>query len=410
MFILINMIGTLFLQMSKMGELAVRSIQGTVDRLSGHRVRESAKIFTKIAARGLVVLFLSGCVPMSYYSITTVPATVGYETAVHNDLILLPEPKEKIPIAVYKFVDQTGQYKYNANFSSNSTAVTQGATSMLVKALEDSDWFTVVEREGLSNLLTERKIVRSTDEEYKASGKKGLPPLSPLMVASVILEGGIVAYETNVLTGGIGAKYFGAGGSGEYRRDSVTICLRAVNINNGKILKSVMTTKTILSKEIDVGIFRFVRYKRLLEAEAGITTNEPTQMCVLEAIEKAVYSLIIEGVFDHIWSIKRSQDIASLSIKKYLDEKKLKIIFDKKGNMSLSASSLADTVKKESQPSFSQTFSQTQKSRNRQSREKKGGKPIARLVPLPSDKEKMKKDELLKEFDLIREKDKGQGE
>ena len=32
------------------------------------------------------------------------------------------------------------------------------------------------------------------------------------------------------------------------------------------------------------------------------------------------------------------------------------------------------------------------------------GKPIARLVPLPSEKEKMKTDEILKEFDSIREK------
>lgn len=34
----------------------------------------------------------------------------------------------------------------------------------------------------------------------------------------------------------------------------------------------------------------------------------------------------------------------------------------------------------------------------------KRGKPVARLVPLSSDKEKISKDEILKEFDSIREK------
>ena len=48
----------------------------------------------------------------------------------------LPAPEGQIPIALYNFRDQTGQYKYQELVSSFSTAVTQGATSMLVKALQ----------------------------------------------------------------------------------------------------------------------------------------------------------------------------------------------------------------------------------------------------------------------------------
>jgi curli production assembly/transport component CsgG len=77
-----------------------------------------------------------------------------------------------------------------------------------------------------------------------------------------------------------------------------------------------------MSKGIDVGLFRFVRLKRLLEVETGITTNEPPQMCVLEAIEKAVQSLIIEGIIDHLWTLKNPSDIDSPLISSYLEEKK----------------------------------------------------------------------------------------
>jgi curli production assembly/transport component CsgG len=39
----------------------------------------------------------------------------------------------------------------------------------------------------------------------------------------------------------------------------------------------------------------------LLEAEVGLTQNEPVQLAVTEAIEKAVKGLIVEGIKDKIW-------------------------------------------------------------------------------------------------------------
>ncbi len=139
-----------------------------------------------------------------------------------------------------------------------------------------------------------------------------------------------------MITGGFGAKYFGLGGSVETRRDQVTIYLRATAVKNGRILKSVSTTKTILSRAVDFNLYRFVRTKRLMEAEIGLSTNEPTQICVLEAIEKAVYDLILEGILDGVWQLSDPADINSPSIRSYLKEKKEveRIIkFDKKGNM-----------------------------------------------------------------------------
>ena len=248
--------------------------------------------------------------------------SLAYITAVHKDLVSLPLPKEKVVAAVYQFSDQTGQYKYSPQVTTYSRAVTQGATSMLIKALEDSGWFIPIERERLAHLLKERDIIDTTRKSYKSSQGQSLPPLPPLLYAGTILEGGIISYDTNVLTGGFGAKYFGLGGDIEYRKDQVTIYLRAVSTQSGKILKSVSTTKTILSKEVHLGIFRFVRLKELLEAETGLTTNEPPQMCVLEAIEKAVVNLIVEGIADGIWSLKNPEDIKSPIIQKYLEERK----------------------------------------------------------------------------------------
>ena len=294
--------------------------------------QKTMKLFSVL----ILGFFLTGCAA-GLASIGTERATVGYTTAIHKDLISLPPPERKIVVAVYKFRDQTGQYKYHPQATTFSTAVTQGTTPMLIKALEDSGWFEPIEREGLANLLTERKIIRSTVEEYKhlKGEQKDLPVLPPLMYAPIMLEGGVLAYETNVVTGGLGVKYFGAGGSADVRRDQVTIYLRAVSIKTGKILKSVSTTKSILSRGVDFGIFRFVRLSRLLEVEAGLTTNEPPQMCVLEAVEKAVYDLIIEGTIDKTWNLKNPEYIKSSSFQNYLKEKEetKKVVFDKEGNL-----------------------------------------------------------------------------
>ena len=248
-------------------------------------------------------------------------ATLAYTTAVHKDLVSLPPAEEKIVVATYHFADRTGQYKYSPNVSTQSRAVTQGATSMLIKALEDSGWFVPIEREGLNRLLKERELINETRKNYENNQGESLPPLPPLLYAGVLLEGGIISYDTNLLTGGFGAKYFGLGGHVEYRRDQVTIYLRAVSVESGKILKSVSTTKTILSKEVQLGIFRFVSLKKLLEAETGFTTNEPPQMCVLAAIEKAVLALVVEGILDGIWALKNPEDIKSPVIQRYLEEK-----------------------------------------------------------------------------------------
>jgi len=292
---------------------------------------------SKLATIALSLVLMTGCSTM-IQPVKSDPAQVGYKSGVHDDLISLPEPNVKIVVGVYKFRDQTGQYKSGTPIITYSTAVTQGATSMLIKALEDAGrgrWFSTLERESLPNLLNERKIIRQTRKQYLSDdAKKKIAPLPPLLYAPIMLAGGVISYETNLLTGGLGARYFGAGGSTKFRRDTVTIYLRAVSVKNGQIIKSILTNKTILSMKVDAGLFRFVSFKRLLEVEMGLSSNEPPQMAVLESIEKAVYSMIVEGVIDGLWSFKNPKQGVSV-IKRYLEEKdpSLQPEFDGGGNL-----------------------------------------------------------------------------
>ncbi len=265
----------------------------------------------------------AGCGSLLYQPIQQTKARLGEETQSTLDLKSLPEPKEKIVVAVYKFRDQTGQYKPSDTGQSWSTAITQGATNILIKALDDSGWFIPIERENVGNLLNERKIIRSSRSQYGTQKGDGTQDqlLPPLLYAGVILEGGIISYDANVITGGAGVRYFGAGASSQYRQDRVTVYLRAVSASNGKILKTVYTSKTILSQQIDASLFQFVRFRRLLEAETGFTYNEPSELAVTEAIEKAVMSLIIEGVDGDLWFPEEPRKMAESPVKEYKKEK-----------------------------------------------------------------------------------------
>lgn len=235
-----------------------------------------------------------------------------------HDLLELPAPFQRLTVAVYGFRDQTGQYKPNPD-SSFSTAVTQGAAALLVKALRDSKWFIPVERESLQELLTERRIVRALD----GSQDNGTQPsvyIPPLDAAEIMMDGGIISYESNVRTGGVGARFLGIGLSTQYRVDQVTVNLRAVDVRNGNILQSVSTTKTIFSYELRPSVYKFVNFKDLLEIEAGVTNNEPAQLSVKEAIESAVVHLIVQGMQEGHWKLRNEADWNNGIVQNYLKQ------------------------------------------------------------------------------------------
>jgi len=285
--------------------------------------------FRSLRASAALLLLLGACTPyLHQHLLTTQPARLGAETAANELWRGLPPAKRKVVVAVYKFRDQTGQYKPQSNGASFSTAVTQGATTILLRALEESQWFEPIERENLGNLLNERKIIRSTRQEFTEQTGQKQPTLPPLLFAGIILEGGIISYDSNILTGGAGLRYFGAGASGQYRQDRVTVYLRAISTSTGKILKTVYTSKTILSQQVDASLFRFVDFKRLLETETGFTYNEPSEMAVKDAIEKSVQALIYEGFGDNLWSPRDTADAHGPGIRSYQQEKAENLTID----------------------------------------------------------------------------------
>lgn len=259
-----------------------------------------------------LVLGVSGCATTTQQMLPTdgfaSEPIISPRTKSQDILAALPGPKEKITLSVYEFNDQTGQNK-SGDIAEYSRAVTQGGLAILKKALLDAGdkkWFRVLERGGLNDLLQERKIIRSTREEFLGPDGKPLSDLGPLLYSGVLLEGGIIAYESNIMTGGAGARYLGIGGSSEYRRDIVTVALRAVSVVNGEVLLAVNTSKTIYSTSVQGDFFKFVSFDKLLEAEGGVTYNEPPQFAVRQAIEMAVYSLIMEGYEDGLWQFSDS--------------------------------------------------------------------------------------------------------
>lgn len=278
----------------------------------------SASRLTRLCLVAASALALSACALQRPAGVSSA-AKLLPPTPSTVDLLQLPPPQKKIVAAVYGFRDETGQYKPSPD-SSFSTAVTQGAASMLMKALKDSGWYLPVEREGLQSLLTERRVLRAVDEHPQGGGQAGTVP--NLLPASIILEGGIVAYDSNVRTGGLGAQFLGIGLSTQYSVDQVTVNLRAVDVNTGAILNSVSTTKTIFSHEIHPSYFRFVNYYDLLEIEGGYTHNEPAQLAVKEAIDAAVMHLTIQGIKDNQWRLRNPADWNSPLIQRYLNAEK----------------------------------------------------------------------------------------
>lgn len=219
------------------------------------------------------------------------------EQAVTKDIQTLPMPHRYPVVAVYKFADYTGQRKSVDGIASFSTAVTMAPDTYLIRALKQSGFFRVVERNGLDHLTRERQLIRQTRQTFKDDTEQ-----KPLIFAGLIIEGGIVDYNTNLLTGGVGARYLGIGNSKQYREDTVMVSLRLVSVSTGEILLEILTSKTILSVGVSNDYFRFIADgTELVEFESGNAMNESKSIAVQAAMETAVVSLVHQGREKGYW-------------------------------------------------------------------------------------------------------------
>ena len=263
----------------------------------------------------LLAFLLASCAGKPDFDVRT-------QTVSYKDLVKVDAPKgDPIIIAVYDFNDMTGQKKPSDSIASMSTAVTQGSYQILIKALQDAGngkWFRVVERASLPSLLQERKLIRSTRQQVNGEGAE---PLPPLLFAGAYITGGIVGYDSNTKTGGLGARVLGIQAHKQWRQDVITIVLRLVNVQTGEVVITTTVEKTIISAETGGDVFKYFDTDTMLvEIEAGVARNEPVTFAVRKAIEKGVLDLINEGAKKKLWEFEPVKEDIMLDVSE-LDEK-----------------------------------------------------------------------------------------
>ena len=250
----------------------------------------------------LVILLSSCSINPIDSSLTTAETLPSILKAQSVELLNIAQPKVPIVVAVYpnSFTDQTGQRKSNSEFALFSTALTQAPNHLLIRSLKNASngkFFRVAERVWLDNLTKERQLIRSTRENFEEDQK-----LQPLLFAGLIIQGGVISYDTNIQSGGIGARYLGIGNSKQYREDVVTISLRLVSVSTGEILMESAVSKNILSTSISQDIFRFIEQgTELVEIEGGVAENEVGSIALQKAIETGVLNLIEIGIERGYW-------------------------------------------------------------------------------------------------------------
>jgi len=245
----------------------------------------------------LTTLFVVGCAG------NATNFDVQTQTVAYKELETIQAPEgDPVIIAVYDFMDMTGQKKPGGQYASMSSAVTQGSYQILIKALQDAGkgkWFRVVERASLAALLQERKLIRTTRQ---MSDGEAAEPLPALLFAGAYVTGGIIGYDSDVVSGGAGARVLGIGVHKEYRQDIISIVLRLINVQTGEVIISTVIEKTIFSTSTGGDVFKYADAGTMLvEIEAGYAVNEPVTYAVRKAIEAGVVELIKRGEEKELW-------------------------------------------------------------------------------------------------------------
>ena len=220
----------------------------------------------------------------------------------NEELLNLKPAKRKPVIAVYpnSFKDMTGQRRSNSQFALFSTAITQAPEALLIRALKhasNGEFFQVAERVGLDSLTKERQLIRSTRQTFEEEST-----VKPLLLAGLLVQGAVLSIDSNIRSGGMGARYLGIGSSKEYREDLITISLRLVSVSTGEVLIEVLINKSIISVGLSQDLFRFISNgTELVEIEGGAAENESTSIALQQSIEQGVLQIIKIGISKGYW-------------------------------------------------------------------------------------------------------------
>ena len=252
---------------------------------------------------GFFLLF--GCSDSSLES--PVKQTAGMSEASGSSILMsLPPAQHKVNVVLNGFEDKTAQYAQEDNTTGNRKL----GLSMLSRALSDAgnnSWFMLTEHGNSKKPTHGRGNSRGKNGQYAQASEPNASGMNPLLRAGILLDAGIIAHESDARSGGAGAKWLGLRNDSTYRRDKVTVYLRATSIHTAETLLSANTSKTLYSIPLQTGAYRYVSLNHLLKLESGTLSSAPEQLAVKQAIEMAVYSMVIEGAAQKLWGFANTQ-------------------------------------------------------------------------------------------------------
>lgn len=202
------------------------------------------------------------------------------------DLDKLPAANNLPVIAVGQIADKTGQRTYTT--VTESTALTQGVSEMLISALYKTGKVNLTERLDVRVPLAEQQLFERNAMAYEPKPIAVLP-------ANFVILGALTELNYNIASGGARLYVSGIGGGVRTAVINVGIDLRLVDVRTFRTLYVTSLQKQIVGYEVETGIYRFFG-NQLIEFDAGGVRNEPLQLGVRSVVEMGTYQILTEGL------------------------------------------------------------------------------------------------------------------
>jgi curli production assembly/transport component CsgG/holdfast attachment protein HfaB len=223
----------------------------------------------------------AGVKPLYSYAVTNNPTP--YSQCLEQ-LAALDVKTKRLPVfSVGEISDKTGQI----DADNNSHALSQGASEMVISALQKTKKVKQVERLDLRIPLAEVKLA----EQKKLSRSEA--EYGKLPASDFIVVGAITELNYNIVSGGGQLFIKGMGGSARTVVINVALDLRVINARNFQIAYVSSLQKQIYGYEVEANVFKFFG-NTLVEFDAGAIRNEPLQLGVRSVAEMAVYQIMTE--------------------------------------------------------------------------------------------------------------------
>jgi len=272
----------------------------------------------------LVLIFV---LTFSFFTVQATDLPFYNITKMSDYLKGLPEPDRKIPVAVYQLVDRTGQYLELNDYTSKSTAISQGATDMLINSLVKSGQFTVADRSILNAFMTEQDLMAKKKNGFNGNSAMSI---QDILESKYIITGAVTEYGL-IDTKGTKLKVDGKGFNSDGVIAYAAIDIRIVDSSTNEVVYTVSLKDSIKGERAGLDALSFFGESIFIDFESGKGFQEPINIVVRGLIEAAVYDMSITFFAD------------KTGIKSYLDAEEVANVKE-----AFSSINLPETEKKSS--------------------------------------------------------------